>query len=112
MERIASLVALPSPLRVGLVTEFGGLPIGSLGAGGILTIVILLVLLGRLVPRRTLEDTIADRDQWREAHKTSEEARIELQQQVGELLELSRVTSTFIQAIPLGVLKSREEASD
>lgn len=104
------VLSLVSPLGIGLILDdLGGLPAGSIGAGGLLTIVILMVLMGKLVPRRTLDDALRDRDDWRQAHKVSEAGRIELQQQVGELLELSRTTSTFIQAIPLGVLKSREE---
>lgn len=42
-----------------------GLSIGQLSAGGLVAIVVLLVLTGRLVARKTLEDTRADRDSWR-----------------------------------------------
>lgn len=109
MERIDILLIVLSPLRISLTTELWGIPAGSIGATGILAIVVLLVLMGKLVPRRTLEDTLKERDDWRAAHGVSEEARIELQQQVGELLQLSRLTTTFIQTIPLGIMKSREE---
>lgn len=37
------------------------------GAVGLLTIVVLLILSGRLVPRRVYRDLEADRDHWREA---------------------------------------------
>lgn len=86
-----------------------GLPLGTLTPAGLLGLVIILIALGKLVPRRTLEDVIEDRNQWREAHQTSEKARLELQQQVQELLESSRATSAFIRAIPLGVARAREE---
>lgn len=109
VERIGILLTALSPLRISLTSELWGVPVGSIGATGILGIVVLLVLMGKLVPRRSLEDTLKERDDWRAAHGVSEEARIELQQQVGELLQLSRLTTTFIQTIPLGVLRSREE---
>lgn len=109
MEQIGTLLIVLSPLRTSLTSELWGVPVGSIGATGILGIVVLLVLMGKLVPRRSMEDAIKDRDDWRAAHGVSEEARIELQQQVGELLQLSRLTTTFIQTIPLGVMKSREE---
>ena len=91
--------------------DLAGLPLGTLTPAGLLAVVILLIAVGRLVPRRTMDDVIEDRNQWRAAHKTSEEARIELQQQVQELLEHSRTTDQFIRSIPIAVatMKEREE---
>lgn len=77
-----------------------GLPVGQIGAGGLVTAFVLAVLLGRLVPRRTLEDILHDRDEWRAAHRISEAARAEGQQQVNELLEHARTTDAFIRALP------------
>lgn len=90
---------------------FGGINIAQGGAVAILGVVFLLVMLGRLVPRRTVEDLRADRDArlgevsrerdtWREAHRESEEARHLLQAQVGELLELSRTAGHVLAALP------------
>lgn len=80
------------------------------GAGALVTLIVLLILRGNLVSRAVLEDVRKDRDArvaelaaernaWREAHKESEAARIEAQNQVGELLELSRVADHVLRAI-------------
>lgn len=60
-----------SILSLGLVLAQLGLPIPgewvvNIGASGLLIIVALLVFTGRLVPRRTYDDMVQDRDYWRE----------------------------------------------
>lgn len=42
------------------------LPLVQVSASAILALVVIMVLTGRLVPRRTLEAVEADRDHWRE----------------------------------------------
>ena len=59
-----------------------------------------LVLSGWLVPRRTYRDILHDRDEWRAAHRISEQARAESADQVGELLEHARTTDAFIRSLP------------
>jgi hypothetical protein len=44
-----------------------GLPIGQISAGALVGLIVLLILTGRLVTRRQLEDVQADRDHWRTA---------------------------------------------
>lgn len=83
------------------------------GAAGLVAVIVLLILRGRLVPRSVLDDVRADRDArlaelsaerdtWREAHKVSEEARHVAQDQVGELLELSRTADHLLRSLPRG----------
>lgn len=97
------------------------LPLAGGGAVGILSVVIYMILTGRLVPRSTLDDVRADRDaRLAEAHKETDDWRavVHLTQresdvraaQVTELLELGRTTSTFIKALP-GPPASKEPAS-
>lgn len=80
------------------------------GAGAIVTLIVLLILRGNLVARSVLEDVRKDRDArvaelakerdaWRDAHRESEAARIEAQSQVGELVELSRLSAHVLRAI-------------
>jgi hypothetical protein len=76
-------------------------PWAQIGPTGLLTILVLLILIGRLVPRRTLEDVLHDRDEWRAAHRISEAARVESARQVEELLEHARTTDEIIRALPL-----------
>lgn len=83
----------------------------DLGAAALVTVIIVLILKGQLVPRRQVDDLLADkdrqiaalaseRDTWRQAHAISEEARRESQDQAGELLELSRTAGYFFAALP------------
>ncbi|TXS39701.1 hypothetical protein [Streptomyces sp. t39] len=93
------------------MSELFGLKVGDAGAIGLVVIVVLLILTGRLVPRSTVEDVRADRDArlaeltserdtWRDAHKESEVARQVAQGQVGELLELSRTADHLLRSLP------------
>jgi len=59
-----------------------------------------LVLTGRIVPRKTYEDIVCERNDWREAHKISEQSRAEMAQQIEELLEHARTTDALIRALP------------
>jgi hypothetical protein len=92
------------------VNELLGINVASGGAAALVTLVVLLILMGRLVPRSVLEDVrkdrdarvaevIGERDTWRDAHRESEAARMESQAQVGELLELSRTADHVLRAI-------------
>jgi hypothetical protein len=93
------------------MTEIYGIATSDLGAAALVGVVVLLVLTGRLVPRSHLSDLRADRDAriqeiagerdtWRDAHQVSEEARREAQDQVGELLELSRTADHVLRSLP------------
>lgn len=77
-----------------------GIPVSTLTPAGLLALIVVLIAFGRLVPRRTLEDMIHDRNEWRAAHRISEAARAELAAQVNELLEHGRTTDAFIRALP------------
>ncbi|MER7967797.1 MULTISPECIES: hypothetical protein [unclassified Streptomyces] len=82
----------------------------DLGAAALVGLVVLLILSGRLVPRRQLDDLRADKDAqiaaereekltWREAHRVSEEARRTDQELVGEYQEMHRTTSLIYRAL-------------
>jgi hypothetical protein len=79
-----------------------GIPISTLTPAGLLAVVILFIAMGRLVPRRTMDDVIHDRDEWRAAHRLSEQARVELAESVTELLEHARTTNALLKAFPYG----------
>ncbi|MFD7794310.1 hypothetical protein [Streptomyces sp. NPDC059759] len=83
----------------------------DIGAVALVGLIVLMVLRGQLVTRRQLDDLRADKDAqiaaereekatWREAHRVSEEARREAQDQAGELLEMSRTAGAFLTALP------------
>lgn len=82
------------------MTELFGLSPTDLGVSGLLVLVVLLILTGRLVPRSTLQDMREERDTWRAAHAESEVARQAERAQVTELLELSRTAGHVLTALP------------
>lgn len=101
------------------MSELSGFNVVQGGASTVLGLVVMLILIGRLVPRRNVDDLredhkariaelIAERDMWRTAHQVSEEARHEDQQQIREMLELSRASVHVLRSLPTPL----EEVSD
>lgn len=82
------------------MNELFGFNPTNLGAAGLLVLVVLLILTGRLVPRSTLLDMRDERDTWRSAHAESEAARQAEREQVTELLELSRTAGHVLTSLP------------
>lgn len=80
--------------------ELFGINVADGGAIGLLILVFLFVLTGKLVPRKTHEDALADRDNWRAAYLQSEVARREEHEQTGELLEMARLGGNILTALP------------
>lgn len=76
-----------------------GIPVVGLSAPTILLFVVILVLRGQLIPRRTYDDIKEDRDQWRDNCRQSEAARTMQDQQILELLEQSRTSTGLLQAL-------------
>ncbi|MEV6571878.1 hypothetical protein [Streptomyces sp. NPDC051577] len=72
----------------------------DLGAAGLIVLVVLLILNGRLVPRATLLDMREERDTWRAAHAESEAARQTEQKMNAELLELARTAGHVLTSLP------------
>lgn len=69
-----------------------GIPIVGLTAPGLLGIFVLLMFLGKIVPRATLIDKQKEADQWRAAYEAEREARVSSDAQTVELLEVSKTT--------------------
>jgi len=82
------------------VSELFGIDPVQGGAAALLALVILLILTGRLIPRRTHEDVISDRDNWRSAFLQSEAARRVEQDQKEELLEMAKLGGHILTALP------------
>lgn len=93
------------------LTEFlSNLPYGDIGFAGLVTLAIVLIFRGDIVPRSTVEAMRADRDaiitatkeenkMLKEAYKMSEEARKIGAEADKELLELGRTTVHLLQSI-------------
>lgn len=82
------------------MSEVFGINVADGGAVALLAIVFLSVLKGWLVPRKTHEDTIKDRDNWRTAFLESEAARKVEHEQTGELLEMAQLGGRILTALP------------
>ncbi|MFE0470458.1 hypothetical protein ACFW2V_02430 [Streptomyces sp. NPDC058947] len=82
------------------MSEVFGVNPGDAGAVTLLVVVVLLILTGRLVPRKTHEDALTDRDNWRQAFLESEAARKVEHEQTGELLEMAKLSGHILTALP------------
>lgn len=79
-----------------------GIPIATLTAltpPALLGIAVLMLMLGRLVPRATLTDKIAEAEKWRLAYEAERKARVTSDAQTVELLELAKTTHSLLVAI-------------
>lgn len=94
-----------------MVSEIFGVDPIQGGAAGLLALVILLILTGRLIPRRTHEDVIADRDNWRSAFLQSEAARRVEHDQTEELLEMAKLSGHILTALPHPGKAAEEEVT-
>lgn len=91
--------------------NFFGFTPQQLTVNGLLLFVVLLVIVGLLVPRRTLNDVRADRDarvkelseerdEWKAAFFAADKTSREAIGQAQALLEVSRTSETALRAIP------------
>lgn len=87
-----------------------GVLVSSLTPLTILGIVVMLILLGKLIPRRTFEDFKAqmndrlaeareDADKWEQAYRLSEAARVEQGAVLPVILEMGKTQSHLLQSI-------------
>lgn len=76
--------------------------IDQVALAGIVTLVVILILRGHLVPRSVLQDRTVERDAWKKAYVESEKARGVLVVQNGELLEVARTANHIIASLPGG----------
>lgn len=92
------------------------LPWGALLAGGgpwaIITLVVISVIRGWLVPAATVTLLLARAEEWRQAWEKSEEARRIQAEQVTQLLEFARTADAVFRSLPSpdGRAQTREPA--
>lgn len=82
------------------MSDLLGIAPGTLGASGLVAIIVVLVLTGRLLPRSTFSEMRRDRDMWRAAYAESEAARREERAQANEMLELARTSAHVLESLP------------
>lgn len=97
-----------------------GLPEFQISAGVLIALVVVLVLTGRLVPRRQLQDLREDRDArvaaaekqaliWQGAYEAAVASRRTSDGHVSQLMETALVTKDVLQALPLPLSADTEE---
>ena len=90
---------------VALVTEGNSIPalenfpIVGISAPAILSAFFVMFMRGDIVPRKTYQDLMLDRDYWRQAHSVSEEARLTSNKQVDVLVEGFRTVDAIAEGI-------------
>ena len=75
-----------------------GIPFADLTAPGLLGVTVILLLLGRIVPRNTLTDKADESEKWRQAYIVERDARLASDSQKEELLELAKTTHSIVVA--------------
>jgi hypothetical protein len=88
----------------------------SLGATGLLALVVLMILTGRLIPRRNLDELRRDKDSqintWRQAYEQGLKTQDVQRRQITALLESAKTTANVLQALPKAAAISDMERSD
>lgn len=70
-----------------------GIPIGQFSAGALVALVVLLILVGRLVPRQSLLDMRDDRDKWRATAEEWQKTATQLGMSMERLLTAAELTN-------------------
>jgi len=76
-----------------------GIPIGDWTAPALVSLAVLLIYSGFLVPRRTYKEKVDECKRWQLAFETSEKARAVSDAQAVELLETAKTTHALIVAL-------------
>jgi len=76
-----------------------GIPLANLTPSVLLGITVLMLLLGWLVPKRTLTKAEKEAERWRLAYEAEREARVLSDGQTTELLELAKTSRNIIAAL-------------
>lgn len=75
----------------------------TIGATGLLAFVVILILRGSLIPRSTVDQMRADKDQqiktWKDAYEISQRAVDLKDRQIDTLLEATRTTTHVVTAV-------------
>lgn len=95
----------------------------TLGATGLLAAVVLMVLTGRLLPKASVDERLADKDRqidtWRTAYERSLEIQDEQRKQLTAMVAANETATKVLQALPRAAAprnrtggRSRELASN
>src|SRR5678815_384864 len=77
---------------------FDGIPVLDYSAPTLVGITVILLLLGYIVPRKTLNDKAKECKEWKDAYEKERDSRILAAAQTTELLELAKTTHEILDA--------------
>lgn len=85
----------------------------AIGTTGLLTLGVLLIFFGRLVPSSTVDRVIASKDAeialWKAAYERSESAHVLKDQQIAALTDAGRTTTHVLEAMHRATLTPGED---
>jgi hypothetical protein len=76
-----------------------GISLIGLTPPGLLLVVVIMVLTGRLIPRRIYLDKAKEADQWHQAYEAMKIARDASDAQTSELLEVAKASRQFLEGV-------------
>ena len=76
--------------------------VATLGPPGLLALGVWLIMTGRLVPRRTYEDALHDRDEWRAESRIKDQELQVKNDQLAHLAEVGKTQVAILSALKNG----------
>lgn len=84
-----------------------GIPVAALTPSALLSIFVLLLFFGKIVPRSILQDKIEECNNWRKTAEAEREARATSDAQTRELLELAKTNNKLVEGLLGAAIKVR-----
>lgn len=91
------------------MADLFGVPVGQVGAGALVTVIVLLILSGRLVPRQQLLDKQADCDKWQASSEKWQQVATQHGMTLERLIDYAEAADHALTSIQ-GVVQARSES--
>ena len=77
----------------------GGIALGDISLSGLVVLFVLAILWGKLVPKSTLDNAVANGDKWQELAMTQQQISIEHTAILGDIVSSQRASTHALQEI-------------
>jgi hypothetical protein len=95
------------------MSDIIGIPVSALAPSAIAGLAVLLVLTGRLIPKRTHDEATHDRDEWRAESRVKDQQILELTEQNKAMLNAFGPTLTdFLAGLRRAGVGTRDDGED
>lgn len=95
-----------------MVDLLGGIPPLNIGAAGLVTLIVILILAGKLVPVSVLRDALDQRDKALALAETQQKVSTELGMAQHQILDAVERTTDIVTAIQAGLQAGNNRPSD